>query len=511
MPSFYQANAKIPEFDGIISGGVTVLFHSPDEVAGINDILRLDARGAQPLAIAYDLLARFGASLTWANATPPANADWRELSDELQGALALALQLWRQQDDPTTLYLAVSLAAPGQTLTISAEVPALVYHQGSIVATILSAPSRILAAGRWAIALLSSRGIGASQRAERMMEDFRTRELARPGAEILSRLDDLSPADLSGKSGVVLFLHGLLSIDIGLFDSFIRKLRPELPANCALIGWPHDTLTGIDTNASELRELVEYAIGLEGPPIAFVCHSRGGLLARSVAVKLFKRSPTWGAKVRGCLTFGTPHTGCPLAEAPDSVVAQVISLLATSKSHSFFSISDALWYTKNRGTVDGIRDLRPPGGGGDFIKDLRDSEADLAPPDRQRTLDIFAIGGKAAPIGVMRSFASRLLAGQDSDLVVEYRSSCPTVFGRTEATTCDHASYFAEWQAMQSHFDRAAAYVRDAFNVPPPPPPTPTPPPKLETNEDYVIIGGVRLPKNKKFKLNLKKPEKGTE
>jgi hypothetical protein len=123
-------------------------------------------------------------------------------------------------------------------------------------------------------------------------------------------------------------------------------------------------------------------IGLDGPDVAFVCHSRGGLLARAVAVRLCKRDQRWRDKLKGCVTFGTPHEGCPLAEAPGDLIGKVVTTMAVARTRSFGTLADALWYVRQRDSVPGIEDLRPVTGGGRFLKTLLDEE--LAGSNRGR-------------------------------------------------------------------------------------------------------------------------------
>ena len=136
-----------------------------------------------------------------------------------------------------------------------------------------------------------------------------------------ARLDDVSTLPWSEKSkadklkGVIIFVHGLLSTDLGTFDGFIRRWQnpvpPKLPEDfleknsslmwktelpkkaqwaieeaVALVGWPHDTLTSIDQNALDLARLIDERLSGFDFKIAFVCHSRGGLVARATAEKL---------------------------------------------------------------------------------------------------------------------------------------------------------------------------------------------------------------------------------
>jgi hypothetical protein len=108
------------------------------------------------------------------------------------------------------------------------------------------------------------------------MEEFRAGALQKAGTQPLERLDNLPPNYLKDKKAVIILLHGVLSIDAGLFDPLLQQLRAD-PAfeACAIVGWPHNTLTGIRANAVELLPIFGRDIGIGGPDIAFGCHSRG--------------------------------------------------------------------------------------------------------------------------------------------------------------------------------------------------------------------------------------------
>jgi hypothetical protein len=240
------------------------------------------------------------------------------------------------------------------------------------------------------------------------------------GAYPLLRLDRAEPlsSKLAGKRGALIFLHGLLSTDLGTFDAFIKRWldpapvslppmltyagqafdkslpeagRQAIATSVALIGWPHDTLVKINKNAEDLALLVDRDLGPLDCPIAFVCHSRGGLVARSVAEKLFDKNPTWLARIRCALTFGTPHDGAEFAEHPDTGTGAF--LLAGCGTGSIAGVVDVLAYVRQRRTLEGILDLRPRGASGsNFLEDLFDKEFKSCVSGPRR-LTIVAIGG----------------------------------------------------------------------------------------------------------------------
>ena len=284
----------------------------------------------------------------------------------------------------------------------------------------------------------------------------------------LDRLDELPRAALTDRKAVVVLLHGLLSTDVGLFDPIVRLLRSDSTTakEIPIVGWPHDTLAGIGTNALQLRRLIDDVIGVQGPPVAFVCHSRGGLLARCVAVHLSEKHAGWVQKLRACVTFGTPHEGCPLAEAPGDLLGKAIAVGSWRAARGAFSLLDGLEYTHLARRAEGIEDLRPLTGRGTFLKELLEREAKFAPRG-ERALDIFAVGGETPQAGLFGLLSKRALAGRPNDLVVELRSSVPRFaadagndgLARSGKTDCDHFTYFTDAEAQKSHFADAIAFL----------------------------------------------------
>lgn len=74
-----------------------------------------------------------------------------------------------------------------------------------------------------------------------------------------------------------------------------------------LLAWSQERPVGpIETAVSELRELVEAYGRFTGNGLIFLCHSRGGLIARKY-LEFQTRS------VRGLITLATPHRGTAMA------------------------------------------------------------------------------------------------------------------------------------------------------------------------------------------------------
>lgn len=112
------------------------------------------------------------------------------------------------------------------------------------------------------------------------------------------RLEDAQP--VSGR--LIVLVHGLAS-------TAAEMARMLEPLSLSAARFEHDTFISIDRNASDLGRLLEQ--GAESADaIILLCHSRGGLVARAAADLL----PEELAARAAIHTFGTPHTGTPLAD-----------------------------------------------------------------------------------------------------------------------------------------------------------------------------------------------------
>ncbi len=87
--------------------------------------------------------------------------------------------------------------------------------------------------------------------------------------------------------------------------------------------YEHDTFMSIDANAQELAELLTARFD-DAEHVLMICHSRGGLVARSASDLV---DGTLASRL-SIHTFGTPHRGTPLAD-----------LHALSRSFIFWSAS----------------------------------------------------------------------------------------------------------------------------------------------------------------------------
>ena len=313
-------------------------------------------------------------------------------------SLATGIELWWQekQRGDGDLLLAITVATPESMdteavrLTFTEPRAVLALRPGSLTA-LLYIGCKVVQAVGWVVSQvvgIAGRVRAAEAAARAFVENLRQQRKG-PGVCPLIRLDCPKPLEFPpNPKGVVLFLHGLMSTDLGTFDGLIRRwLNPkpsilppalfaknpalqvltnelELPAkkaieeSVALVGWPHDTLTSIDQNAHKLARLIDERLGQLPCKIAFVCHSRGGFVARATAVKLYEHDKSWEDRICLCITFGTPHAGVAWAEHPDRRLgAYVLSGLARKELASFIDMSA---YLRQREHIEGIEDLRPP-------------------------------------------------------------------------------------------------------------------------------------------------------
>jgi pimeloyl-ACP methyl ester carboxylesterase len=125
-------------------------------------------------------------------------------------------------------------------------------------------------------------------------------------SEMPPRLEDAQPSE----GRLIVLVHGLASTAAEM----ARMLKP-LALNAAR--FEHDTFISIARNASGLRKLLEEHAET-ADEIILLCHSRGGLVARAAADLL----PEEVARRTAIHTFGTPHTGTPLAD-----FAPIVSLI----------------------------------------------------------------------------------------------------------------------------------------------------------------------------------------
>jgi pimeloyl-ACP methyl ester carboxylesterase/DNA-directed RNA polymerase subunit K/omega len=366
-----------------------------------------------------------------------------------------------------TFVMTVTIAPPGdrrQGISLDSQRPVLIACPGSLTLTIAGALLKQPVA--WVITLGLASGTAPSVQAETIRTELRTRALIKKDVEVLPEVEDVDAAKLGTSSGLVVFIHGLFSTDIGTFDAVIDRVRFLAPS-ALLAGFSHNTLTEIDNNALKLQRWLTKLLGFNSddgsfkrrPAVVFVCHSRGGLVARMTAARLFESNKAWKTVVRGAVTFGTPHEGAALAEVPNEMAAAVAVLAVVDGTRTAVGLREILAYAASGGLFEGIEDLRPIEGAGTsrdrFLKKLVDKETSAG------RLNILAFGGDAPKDSVVARIVGRALGGVQHDHVVERSSSIPKLFdtGSLVRTESNHFGYFAATEENAGHLNRAARQV----------------------------------------------------
>jgi hypothetical protein len=256
MYEIYDGRSSIKPINGGVSGGLTIVTDSPDDLHALQ-ALCVECKG---LALFYERVQEFDSWLKRFQENrrelEPAvqrafetisNKRFAELSEveQLMVSLALARDLWTITPEPDrdALMAMVSIATSGGEMVYKAEEPALFFHQGSLVTMITPFVPHIgffvLGIGAYGVAIIRKAGILASIHAENLVKDLR--DAQKPTAQFdLARLDLLDRKFLHGKKGVIILLHGLFSTDLGTFDGFIERWK-EPPKIDALLelgsGW----------------------------------------------------------------------------------------------------------------------------------------------------------------------------------------------------------------------------------------------------------------------------------
>ena len=452
MPTVYRRTEHIQELNGEVRDGLAVIAHSPADVLDLEGLV--DTVGKLPgdtVDNLYRILARAGRTpeiwpSTEQTAVPGAaglgvNEESLDKLDPraraLRVSLALAGRVWRAQgNDVDRLSMALMLPRPGRQAALRSKRPALVLDYGSIRARVLAAGGKLKEFG---VALFP---IAHSKRRANVVEALRDQT----NGLRLPRLEIIQPSDLDDKTGVVIFLHGLMSTDVGTFDEFARALGtyPNFGQSLLLVSWPHDTLAPIAANAEDLSVLIEQKLGRSSLPLAFVCHSRGGLVARKTAVELIEIDKgRWQSRLRAMVTFGTPHNGAELAEAGDEFLGKLLLAYTVARQGGVVPLVDALWSVKDHKKLAGVTDLRPRSSGGDFLRDLRKAEGRIAKKAGAVPLRLFAVGGDARTDSLGAMLSRRYFGGAAHDLIVTLESSTPAAAELRAETTCDHFGYFS--------------------------------------------------------------------
>jgi hypothetical protein len=386
---------------------------------------------------------------------------------QLFAGLELLHDIWAADDTPELLRGVLMLPEqPGGEIEFVSSAAALLVQPGSLVVSMVW-KSRY-AAAKWGLGVALRRGRVPSQISADIVKDLRKR---RSNGQQLSTTSEISRDNVSGARVLIVFLHGLMSTDVGLFDRFVEYLRADSDIGAwAFAAFPHDTCAPIDSNAQLLLNDLEYLFeGNRDTKLAFVCHSRGGLLARKVATELYEQDDArWRTQLVGCVTFGTPHDGTPLAEHPERLLGAGVMAIRLGQPGGLLGAGDVLSLVQAYGgKIPGIDDLKPPAAvatnpqGTIFVNTLRQAERTLAQRSDCR-LSILAIGGRGPHESRLGWVTNKLLRGEH-DCAVEVESSAPDrrVGVKRLEVNSDHFSYFSRRLA----FAEAAQFLKGAVGA----------------------------------------------
>ncbi len=321
----------------------------------------------------------------------------------------------------------------------------------------------------------------AHEAADYFVTKLRTKAEQTANQPALPRLDSLTTAEkreLRRASHVVVLLHGLFSTDVGTFDGlreawddYVTDKLGEDARDVAWVAWPHNTLATINDNAHDLYVALSKAIGDTDSHLLFVCHSRGGLLARATAQELFDRQ-SWKDRLKGCVTFGSPHKGAKLASNPlRNAGGYALVYRATGSLKAFDSL---LIYLHHKKRIDGIDDLAPVGNPvSRFLEQLEASEKHF-----KNRPEITAIGGDVSGLSPKGSMLKKKLmslmywgtkatvGGRHHDKVVPTSSAAPTWADYKTTVKVDHFSYFDKEDEESAAGIKSGLYaIQRAFDL----------------------------------------------
>lgn len=394
-------------------------------------------------------------------------------------ALKLIWIMWNRQENPENFTLAITFGNPNSKLdkeiTIHNVIPTLVFHQGSMDVSLFKKVG--LEARRvfstLTLCLSPKQGIFPSHQGDYIVQGLRNAKLLEEQYFPLERIQDIKREQLREKKCLIILIPGFFSTDVGLFDNLITELKkdPFIQNEVKFCGYPHNTLSGVEDNAKDLRlKLIRlFRDGDLETKVVFVCHSRGGLVARCTALKLFQ-DDKWKLRLAGCVTYGTPHEGMALAETSGRL--QGVFLIWQMLKHSLGlpPVND-LWSHLGQNTqIRGISDLKPRSITDSFVSALFDKESDenIENGGGQR-LPILAIGGKrhesnGAAIkidGIESQIYDNFLKTDKHDWVVETASSTSQhVYPDQAEVECNHFQYFLEDQVKMDTSKRVLKFIK---------------------------------------------------
>jgi hypothetical protein len=203
------------------------------------------------------------------------------------------------------------------------------------------------------------------------------------------------PLPVGGSPRILLFVHGTFSSTAGGFASLATDAGKEFLDRAiadydAVIGYDHRTLS-VDplANAQDLFDKLSVREA-DGAVVDVICHSRGGLVVRSLVEKILPPAK-WTGSINNIVFVGVPNAGTHLAE-PDrwsrlvdiytnlllestpignAFLAKAIAQCAIGNVGALVKYLAA--YAADRGGVPGLAAMRPPPKG-QFIVDLNGAQ-----------------------------------------------------------------------------------------------------------------------------------------
>ena len=350
-----------------------------------------------------------------------------------------------ESDDPIDVTLIVSRRGAAEQAFIDLRQRALLIEPGSLrVKTLVAGPWKVAKL----VALLTPRTQRTPEKAAASLLR-KTRDVALgAGARNLPNLaDDRWPihVDLASATAAVIYVHGLLSVDVGQFDTLIEQVEAISPSVLQL-GFAHNTLAPIDDNATLLTErIIEIVETRPELPIGFICHSRGGLVVRAALAKFRDSRPDFEWRPFPVLTFGTPHRGAVLASnSPEALLGSLIVGNTLWQRLGWVGTADAI-RAASRPVLDRLKkDLRPPeAGGNEIIAKIENSALQPNSPM------VYTVGGDI-PTNEAEWWERLIIEAyhgkEPSDVIVELSSAVPDQGpGALHATAvCSHFCYFTD-------------------------------------------------------------------
>jgi hypothetical protein len=485
MPNIYPQGLLVPELNGMASGGVSIVFHQPEELELLYALSSLAPRPpAAPLkslaaALSDPRLDLIAWHREWASngtnfmplsASEPDPERGKKNSDTdddpsdlsaLRNVLVVLKTLWGADPaDVPLLSCVVTIEsdtdAGEKGVSWDTRTANLAFGRGSLDVWLGRGPRRAM---RFLAGLVLGGGIDSTARASHLVKRARDRALAARGtaAVPLRPLSELKLPDVAGK--LVVLIHGLCSTDVGTFGDFETHLSSLKGVTVA--GFPHDSLTTpIRLNAHALAQQI---VKLGKPEVRLVCHSRGGLVARQTYVYLKEQPPPGSTRwLHSCVTFGTPHLGTSVASSPVTLTGVIMAAAHVRRSPGAPSLVDVLCGSDGNGFV-GVNELLPSAVEGSYLSKLEGQEKRLFLDDG---FALTAFGSVINPSSIWdrigSSVVGRLLGTADHDILVPTSSSIPTLRAAPTQPLSDrsHFEYFTRPpndSAVPQHFALAVA------------------------------------------------------